>query len=301
MEEPITTTIHSATLGGPIGAHPTVLIGSIFYDRHRIVADMMRGDFDEVEAERLIRQQDEWAQKTGCPAMIDVIGSTPEAICRYLEFVTGVSNSAFLVDGSSPEVRLAGMEWCAQNSLLDRAVYNSLTTESKPEEFERLEAVGCKSAIVLCMNTRDFTLKGRLQVLEGQDGQLGLYQRARQAGIKNILLDPGIVDIPSIGTAKCFQAYVKETYGGLVGAAPHNAISNWVGLRSKLGKDSVRTCTAVTDVLMTVWGGDFVIYGPIAHAPLAFPVVAMVDAALGQVQLEAGKMPDISHPMFKIA
>lgn len=295
-----TINIDGIPLGGALGEHPTVLAGSIFYDRHRIVADMAEGIFDEARAETLIRQQDEWSEKTGCPAMIDVIGSTPQAMRRFLAFVTAVSDSPFLVDGSSAAVRLAGMEWAAEHGLLDRAVYNSLSAESKPEEFARLKEIGCKSAIVLCMNARDFTLRGRLQVLEG-NGSPGLLQRARAAGIGNILLDPGIVDVPSIGVSQAFQQHVKEKHGAIVGAAPHNAISCWTGLRAKFGKEAVRPATAVTDVLMTAWGGDFVLYGPIAHASLAFPVVAMVDAALGQLRLEQGKMPPMSHPMFKIA
>lgn len=292
--------INGIPLGGEMGENPTVLIGSIFYDRHRIVQDMNKGIFDESRAEDLIKQQDEWATKTGCPAMIDVIGSTPEAIRRYLAFVVEVSDSPFLVDGSSPEVRLAGMTWCAENDLLERAVYNSLSAESKQGEFETLHELGCKSAILLCMNATDFTLKGRLRVLEG-NGSPGLLERARTAGIENLLVDPGIVDIPSMGTAQGFQTYVKEKYGAIVGAAPHNAISCWTGLRSKFGSQAVRPCTAVTDALMTAWGGDFVLYGPIAHAQLAFPVVAMVDAALGQFRLEDGHIPSMNHPMFKIA
>lgn len=292
--------INGIPMGGEIGENPTVLIGSIFYDRHRIVQDMNRGIFDENRAGKLITDQDDWASKTGCPAMIDVIGSTPEAIRRYLAFAVSVSDSPLLVDGSSPEVRLAGMAWCAENDLLERVVYNSLSAESKQEEFDALQDLGCKSAILLCMNAADFTLKGRLRILEG-DGSPGLLERARAAGIQNILVDPGIVDIPSMGTAQRFQKQVKEKHGAVVGAAPHNAIGCWAGLRSKFGKEAVRPCTAVTDALMTAWGGDFVLYGPIAQAQLAFPVVAMVDAALGQLRLEEGHLPGMNHPMFKIA
>jgi tetrahydromethanopterin S-methyltransferase subunit H len=300
MSESITITVDQIKIGGHVGENPTALVGSIFYDRHAIVKDLRKGDFDESEAERLIREQDEWSAKTGCPAMLDVVGSTPEAICRYLEFITGITKSPLLIDGSSPLVRLAGMEWCAAHGILDRAIYNSLSWESKPEEFQRLKELGCQHAVILCINNRDFTLQGRIQILEGWEGKSGLITLAGEAGIDNLLVDPGIVDLPSIGTARAFLAYVKEAHGLVVGAAPHNAISCWKGLRTKLGKDAVRPCTAVTDALMTAWGGDFVLYGPIAQASLAFPVVALVDAALGQLRIEAGKLPEFNHPIFKI-
>lgn len=92
-----------------------------------------------------------------------------------------------------------------------------------------------------------------------------------------------------------------EKYGLVVGTAAHNALGTWPGLRKKMGKEAVKPCTAVLDALTTAWGGDFVIYGPIANAGLVFPAVTMVDACLGQLRLEAGQMPGPNHPLFKIA
>jgi len=38
-------------VGGQAGEYPTVLIGSIFYDRHKIVSDETKGEFDKKQAE----------------------------------------------------------------------------------------------------------------------------------------------------------------------------------------------------------------------------------------------------------
>ena len=38
--------IAGVIVGGQPGEYPTVLIGSIFYDRHKIVTDIMKGEFD---------------------------------------------------------------------------------------------------------------------------------------------------------------------------------------------------------------------------------------------------------------
>jgi len=97
-------------VGGEPDVQPTVLIGSIFYHGHKITTDEDRGEFDAEAAEALIRQQEDFAERTGCPCMFDVVGATPEAIERHLEFVAGVTDMPLLIDGTTVEVRLAGLE-----------------------------------------------------------------------------------------------------------------------------------------------------------------------------------------------
>jgi tetrahydromethanopterin S-methyltransferase subunit H len=49
-----------------------------------------------------------------------------------------------------------------------------------------------------------------------------------------------------------------------------------------------------------VLGADFVLYGPVKHASIVFPSVAMIDTALSGVLLEKKIRPDRQHPRFKI-
>jgi tetrahydromethanopterin S-methyltransferase subunit H len=48
-------------------------------------------------------------------------------------------------------------------------------------------------------------------------------------------------------------------------------------------------------------GADFLLYGPIEEADTAFPMVAMTDAALGQLEFERTGKFDMKHPLFRIA
>ena len=286
-------------LGGPPGLHPTLLVGSIFYDRHGIVSDMKAGLFDEVAAGGLLVEQDRWSALTGNPCMVDVVASSPRAIERYLEFVLARTQAPVMVDGSSPAVRIAGLRWAARAGVIERVVYNSLSPESGPEEFEALAETGCRSAVILSLSSSDLSLEGRLRTLRGPGG---LVERARQAGIEAILVDPGVIDLPSLGVAREAMRLIQQEHGLPTGTAAHNALGTWGGLRDgKLGPDARRPLTAVVDALNTAWGGSFLLYGPLSLASLVFPAVAAVDACLAQALLEAGTMVDLDHPLFRIA
>ena len=79
-------------LGGQPGAQPTALIGSIFYHGHEVFTDEDRDQFDTSAAEKLIREQEDYSQRTGNPCLLDVVGATPEAIVRHLEYIAGVTD-----------------------------------------------------------------------------------------------------------------------------------------------------------------------------------------------------------------
>lgn len=50
-------TIDKVTLGGQPGEYPTVLIGSVFYQGHRIVEDHQKGAFDKDAAKCLLDEE----------------------------------------------------------------------------------------------------------------------------------------------------------------------------------------------------------------------------------------------------
>ena len=96
-------------VGGCPGVVPTVLVGNDLLpraqDRHRRNA----GEFTRSDAERVIREQEDYSQRTGNPCMLDVVGATPKRCRRHLEFVGRVSDSPLLIDGTTVDVRLAGL------------------------------------------------------------------------------------------------------------------------------------------------------------------------------------------------
>jgi len=287
--------ISGVKIGGQPGEIPTVLIGSIFYQGHKIVIDENRGIFDKEKAEELINRQDEFSDKTGNPCMLDVVGVTSEALEKYLDFVTGVTESPILMDGGVASNNIKGLDYAKEVGMLDRIVYNSLTPHYKEPEIKKIKEVGLESVILLTLNTRDFTVKGRITTARE------FIKLVNSLGIPKPLIDTCVLDIPTLGQACQTIVKLKEEFGFPVGCGAHNAVSTWRGLLRKMGKQAVKPCLASSCVIPVAVGGDFVLYGPIEEAEVVFPAVAMTDAALGRLSAERGNRPDHSHPMYKIA
>ena len=287
--------IGGVKVGGQPGKNPTVLIGSIFYHKQKLLIDEREGKFNREEAERLIKLQEEFSDRTGNPCMLDVVGASPSSIEKFLDFAAGATDVPLLIDGTTADVRVAGLKYAEEVGLLDRAVYNSLVPKYRPEEAETIKEVGIEAAILLTFEMSEFTTSGRIKVAKS------LLDLASKLGIKKPLVDTCVLDIPTLGMACRAIQGLKEELGIPVGCSPHNAVSTWKGLKSKMGNQAVKPALASASAMAAAVGGDFVLYGPIEAAPYVFPVVAMVDAAMGYYYVENKEMLDRSHPLFKIA
>lgn len=286
--------IGGVKVGGVPGTRPTVLIGTIFYRKHGIVTDERRGEFDRLKAEELIKTQEEFSDRTGNPCMLDVMGATPEAMIRELEFAAEASNCPLLIGGVSLQARMEALRYVDEVGLSDRTVYNSIAPEYKPSELEALKRSDVNSAVFLAYQIRDFTSRGRLRTI------IKTIPKILEAGIEKLMIDTFVLDIPSLGSA-CRAIYeVKNRLGYPTGCGAHNAIGTWTGLKTKMGYQAKKPSTAVASALPVAFGGDFVFYGPIEGANYIFPAVALVNAAYSQISIEDGIRPDRSHPRFRI-
>jgi len=282
-------------IGGKLGIAPTVLIGTLFYNKHYVVKDEMKGEFDREETEKLIKKQEEFSDKTGNPHMLDVVGASPEALSRYLDFVTGVSEAPILLDGVSAGIRIAGLNYVKEHGLQDRIVYNSLTPDYKKEELEKIKEVGLKSALILAFNTKEFTSQGRVKAVRE------LLPVAASVGIEKPIIDTAVIDIPTLGMACRAIQQLRNEFGLPIGSGAHNAVGTWKGLKKKMGPQAKNPSMATACAITIAAGANFILYGPVEFADYMFPVIAMVDAAFAQLAMEGGAMPDSKHPIFKIA
>jgi tetrahydromethanopterin S-methyltransferase subunit H len=286
--------IAGVRVGGQPGTRATALIGTIFYHGHKVVIDEDRGEFHRDAAEQLIRQVEGLVERTGNPAMLDVVGATPEAICRHLEFVAGVTELPILIDGTTTEVRLAGLQYMAEHGLIDRAVYNSIQPEVGDEELKAVGESGIQNAIILTYYLKDFTAKGRVTSVRE------LLPRVTEVGLRNLMVDTCVLDLATLGQAYGAMFDIKNQLGLAAGGGVHNAVAMWRGLKSKMGADAYQPCIASAAAGAAAIGADFVLYGPVEDAKNVFPAVAMIDTALSQLMIERGIRPDESHPRFRI-
>jgi tetrahydromethanopterin S-methyltransferase subunit H len=287
--------IGGVKVGGVRGRDPTVLVGTIFYRKQKLVEDEKEGLFDRDRAEKLIRLQEEMSDATGNPCMLDIEGSTSKALERYIDYTAGITDSPLMIGGPTPEVREAGLRVVVEKGLADRVIYNSLMPGCSSAEIESIVEVGVDSAVLLAYNVSDLRPSGRLGALKG------LLKETSGLGLGKPLLDTFVLDIPSLGIA--FEALkdAKNELGYPVGCGPHNAIGLWKGLRRKMGLKSIRPVVAAVNAFAAAAGSDWILYGPIEAAREVFPSVAMVDAAYAFPSMQWGTRPGGSHPLYKIA
>jgi tetrahydromethanopterin S-methyltransferase subunit H len=296
-----TFSIGKVRIGGKPGELPTVLIGSIFYEKHRIVTNPQEGAFDRNKAEELLKRQEEMSDKTGNPHMVDIVALTGTAIKKYVDFVSSVSDAPFLVDSTLAEVRLAGLKHSAEIGLLDRVVYNSITFHVSDEEINSLKNTGAKSAVLLGYNPGNIRPQGRVDLLRGKENTKGLLQQASDAGVQNILIDTAVLDVPSIGLAAEAIKLVKKEFGLPCGAGPLNAVLEWKRV-AELGEDAKKTCAAAAVTAMVHAGASWVLYGPMCNSGLVFPAVAMVDSIIAFTlsRMRLTTVQAKNHPLYKI-
>ena len=139
-------------VGGQPGEYPTCLMPSIFYDKHKIVWNPIKGKFDKQQAESLLNKLEELSDKTGIPFFIDVMGTTAEALIRFADFVSNLTQNPFLVDSSSRHARVEVMRHVCEVGLAERVIYNSINYLVTDEELKALREFGVQSAVLLAFD-----------------------------------------------------------------------------------------------------------------------------------------------------
>ena len=287
--------IGGVKVGGDVGENPTVMIGSMFYLGDKIVQDAENGVFDREKAEELVRRVEELSDKTGLPAMLDVVCSTGKVALKYLEFAADVTEMPILIDAVTEEAAIKGLEHAKDLGIVDRTILNSITPETKEPVYKKIKEVGLEAAVLLTFSSRAIISSSeRVKLLKT------MIPKVEEAGIAKPLVDTVVVDISTLGLA-CRAIYeVKDKFGYPAGCAAHNAVASWSALKRK-SKELRHVCSSIVNGLPVAIGADFVLYGPIKSAEYIFPAITLIDASYGQVLMEMGRRPSLSHPRFKIS
>jgi tetrahydromethanopterin S-methyltransferase subunit H len=292
-----TLEIGSVRIGGPVGRIPTVLIPSIFYTKDRLVKNADTGEIDRSATENLLNMLTDLTERTGLGTMLDVVATTSEAMEKYLQYLVDNTNFPLLIDGSdSLEVNTAGIRFAKAAGFLDRVVINSLTPDTKDDLFDVVQETGLSNALLLTFNSA--SMASSTKRVEEADT---LIQRSLSLGVTNIIIDTGVMDLPTLGIACKTQHILKSKYGYPVGSGAHNAISTWAGLVPKFGKVAKKPAMVGSSLMPVSLGADFVLMGPAKDAPLVYPSVAMIDVALSGILIEDRIRPDKPHPRYLVS
>ncbi len=290
--------IAGVKIGGERGETPTVLVGTIFYSGHKIVEDPKKGVFDKAKAEEIVNAQDEMADVTGNPCMVDVVGDFPEGMVKYLEFIADTTDSPFLLDGVNAETRIHAVDYVKEVGLTSRAIYSTISHTTKEDELQVIRDAGIECAIVFAFSTYDPTPEGKMGLLKSVDGGPGLLEMAEKAGVTKPIIDTAVLDISSLALSCKAIRMVKYEYGYPAGCAPANGMSLWKKARRE--KMYYKACEASASVYTVSMGADFILYGPITSASTVFPAVATYEALLGYGEKWSGVEQVEGHPVYKM-
>ncbi len=294
--------IGKVKIGGKPGELPTVLIGNIFYKGMPEITNHQKGDFDAKSVSKWINVAEELAEKTGVPHFLDVMSSYPDAMKRYIRFVSERSNSVFLIDGATPETRIAGLETVNEHGLQRRAVFNGIAPQTTHEELEALRESGVFSSVLMAQNEADYSPAGRVSILKGLKNKKGLLEIARKAGVNQFMIDTIVFDVPSIAYALEAIRLVKEELGYPAGCSPANATYDWKLTQDKALTKGFAAYNASAHAIAQLSGADFLIYGPLKQARNVIPACAMTDAIVAyHAMKQFGVKPLVSnHPLYRI-
>lgn len=185
--------ISGVEIGGKLEEHPTVLVGSIFYAKHRIVQDPIQGNFTKERAKQLLEEENDLSIQTGNPRFTDVIGDTSEALIKFVEFVAENTSTPILIDSPSRKARIETVKHFARSEIIPRLIYNSIGEDYTDEELDCLKEYKVKSAILLVFGMKAIKPTAKLKLLKDT-----LVPAAEKAGIENIIVDLGVMDVASI-------------------------------------------------------------------------------------------------------
>jgi tetrahydromethanopterin S-methyltransferase subunit H len=287
--------IGDATIGGPLGSHTGLLVGSIFYDKHSLVTDAFDGAFDEEKAAKLIDRVNGLAERYGVQMAFDVIAASPEAMEKFIEFVVPRTKLPFMINASEADVHIAGLECADRLGALGRVIFASLNEDTEDQIIEALGKHKPACVMVLANDVGNPTPEGSCEMVEN------LFRpMLDEIGVEAPLVDLGAMDPPSVGISMRGITAIRQRFGYPAGCAFSNCFPQWTGLRD-LGREWVNLSLATALVACRAAGGDFLHYGIIEKAAMAAHVGGSAEVFYGFAaqELDGHRLPE-GHALLKM-
>jgi len=293
--------VYGVKVGGQPGEYPTVLAGTIFYAGHNIITDEKKGEFDRKRAEELVNTMDEMTDKTKNPNIIQIFGATGEALVNYIEYISSISDSPFLIDSTSADARTMAAGYVTETGLAERTIYNSINMSIDDNEIETLTQSDITSSIILGFNPTQPGVDGKISLWEDGSGimEKGLLEIASDCGIYKPLMDVAVTPLGQ-GAGSAIKATIKEKsiWGYPAGSGVHNVPSAWEWIKQykKEYSEVWPVCDIGANIVQQMAGGDFVLFGPIENTRMAFTACAMTDMFISEANEDVNITPVDSHP-----
>ncbi len=287
-------------VGGQPGVHPTLMVGSVFYE----------DQFDHPKENRekvveLIRKQKDLSEKTSIPSLVDIFIYEKEEIEWKIDFALDNIEGMFSLDIPEAEVRIEVLDRLEELDALDRVIYNSLNLGATEKELEKLEESPPKGAILLGYNPQKNNTQGRVDMIKDGGALMdeGLLPHAEEMGIDYMFLDTAATPFgeKSCETLRAIPVF-KDDFGLPTGCSLHNTVESWKWLDEYEKRDEIfQMLDTSIDGLPVLLGADFIYYGPIENSDTALPHMAMVDKLVAEgAEDYFGAEIDEEHPHHRL-
>jgi len=280
-QEQTTYDMGGVKVGGQPGIHPTLMVGTIFYE----------GQFEDPKSKQekaaeLIREQDELSRMTSMPSIVDIFIYEKEEIEWKVDFALKHIEGIFSLDMPESEVRIEVLKHLGEIGALEKVIYNSLNLGVTEQEIEELKENTPEGAVLLGYNPQKNNTQGRVDMIKdgGALMDVGLLPLAKEADIRYTLLDTAATPFgeKACETLRAIPVF-KNEFGLPVGCSLHNTVESWKWLNEYEDKDRVfETLDTSIDNLPVLLGADFIYYGPIENSTLALPNMAMVNKLMAE-------------------
>jgi len=286
--------ISGIKIGGQPGMYPTVLFGGVFFKGEP--------DFDKVN--ELMQEMFILSKKTGNPLIPDFFIRKEEYVEDIITFIKKSlpKNHPFSVDIIEPSIKIQTLEYLHEHNLLSKTIYNSIHIGITDEEQGYLKKYTPETAIVVAFNPKDKSPDGKVEVLENSahliDG--GLLALSKKLGIKKILIDTAaLAPGENSGASIAAIPVIKEEYGLPTGCAIHNVVEKSKWLNNF--KSAKKTVDSASNINISLFGGDFAIFGPLENADMVIPLIAWQDIIVSEyAENYFGISPVDFHPRRKL-
>jgi tetrahydromethanopterin S-methyltransferase subunit H len=282
--------IQGVWFGGQPGMYPTVLFGGLFF----------KGEPDFDDAKKHLLTISELTTHTGTPVIPDIFIRKIEYVTPILSFIEKEipKTIPFSVDIIDPLIKLEVLAQLADRKLLKRTIYNSIHIGSTQQEIETLREHTPEMVIVVAFNPKDKSPDGKIEVLENGAHltDQGLLEIVRSIPVEKILVDTAaLAPGENSGAAIAAIPVIKEEYGLPTGCAIHNVVekSRWLSNYPCAKK----TVDVASNASISLFGGDFAIFGSIENAGLVVPLMSWHDILISEyTENYFGISPVESHP-----
>lgn len=290
--------IGNATIGGAPGARTSLVVGSIFYDKHSIVQDPFAGKFDKDRAAFLLDRVNKLSNIYGIQMALDIIAASPEAMERFLEFASTQTSLPLMINATEADVRITGLKTAARLGILDRIVYSSLNEDTEDAELEALGRYQPAGVMILASDINNPTPEGSCDMIKNY-----FQPMLKEINVAVPIVDLGTMDPPSIGlNIRQIQA-VGERFGYPAGCAFSNCFPQWHSV-NRLGREWINLSLGAALVACRAAGAAYLHYGIVEKAAMAAHVASTAEVFYGYAAQELdGQTLPAQHPlkeMFKL-